>query len=71
MKQNKTDPTDNMSLYTLCRWAALLEAVNLIGDKCEERNLQLEKYLNPLGIQKYVDTSADAYVHKYTTREMV
>ena len=31
---------DKMSLYELCRWSALEEAVNIIGDKCEERKIE-------------------------------
>ena len=42
MKKIKSDIKSNvditkMSLYELCRWTALEEAVNIIGDKAEDR----------------------------------
>ena len=59
---------DKMSLYELCRWSALEEAVNLIGDKCEERNIDFEKIqLNPLDIMTYVDNQTDKIYEKVNT----
>jgi hypothetical protein len=59
---------DKMSLYELCRWSALEEAVNLIGDKCEERNIDFEKVqLNPLDIMTYVDSQTDKIYEKVNT----
>ena len=48
MKQKQPEKVSNvdldkMSLYELCRWSALEEAVNLIGDKCDERGIDFEK----------------------------
>ena len=57
-----------MSLYELCRWSALEEAVNLIGDKCEERGVDFEKIqLNPLDIMTYVDGQTDKIYEKVST----
>jgi hypothetical protein len=59
---------DSFSLYQLCRWTALEEAVNLIGDKCDERNLDFnEVELNPLDIRDYVDTATDNIYAKFFT----
>lgn len=59
---------EQMSLYQLCRWSALEEAVNIIGDKCEERNIDFEKIqLNPLDIMTYVDSQTDKIYEKVST----
>jgi hypothetical protein len=59
---------DKMSLYELCRWSALEEAVNLIGDKCDERGIDFEKIqLNPLDIMTYVDGQTDKIYEKVNT----
>ena len=73
MKQKQTEKPsevdiDKMSLYELCRWSALEEAVNLIGDKCEERGIDFEKIqLNPLDIMTYVDGQTDKIYEKVNT----
>jgi hypothetical protein len=59
---------EKMSLYELCRWSALEEAVNIIGDKCEERGIDFEKIqLNPLDIMTYVDSQTDKIYEKVNT----
>ena len=59
---------DKMSLYELCRWSALEEAVNIIGDKCEERGTDFEKVqLNPLDIMTFVDGQTDKIYEKVST----
>ena len=59
---------EEMSLYQLCRWSALEEAVNIIGDKCEERNIDFESIqLNPLDIMTYVDGQTDKIYEKVST----
>jgi hypothetical protein len=70
MKQKQTEKAstvdlEKMSLYELCRWSALEEAVNIIGDKCEERGVDFEKIqLNPLDIMTYVDGQTDKIYEK-------
>jgi len=60
---------EQMSLYELCRWSALEEAINLIGDKCEERGIDFEKVqLNPLDIMTYVDGQTDKIYEKVSTK---
>ena len=73
MKQKQPEKVSNvdlekMSLYELCRWSALEEAVNLIGDKCDERGIDFEKIqLNPLDIMTYVDGQTDKIYEKVNT----
>ena len=56
---------DDMSLYELCRWAALKDAIDIIGDKCEDKKIDFESFdLEPLKIQRYVDTATDVLYNK-------
>ena len=59
---------DKLSVYELCRWTALEEAVNIIGEKCEDRKIDFENVeLKPLDILKYVDNAADKIYEKVST----
>lgn len=73
MKSKQTEKVsevniEKMSLYELCRWSALEEAINIIGDKCEERGIDFESIqLNPLDIMTYVDNQTDKIYEKVNT----
>lgn len=73
MKHKQTEKVseaniEKMSVYELCRWSALEEAVNIISDKCEERGIDFEKIqLNPLDIMTYVDSQTDKIYEKVST----
>jgi hypothetical protein len=59
-----------LSLYELCRWTALEEAINVIGEKCEEKNIDFDGVeLKPLEILKYVDLATDKIFEKVSTRD--
>ena len=72
-KTNKTSKVSNvdiskLTLYELCRWTALEEAVNVIGEKCDERNIDFDTVeLKPLEILKYVDSATDKIYEKVST----
>ena len=56
--------TEQISLYELCRWASLKDAVDLLADKCEERKMKFEDVkLDPLAILKFVDSQSDQFYH--------
>lgn len=56
----KTVTIDGMGLYELCRWAALKEAIDIVGDKCDERNIDFSTFdLRPLDLLHYVDHATD------------
>ncbi len=64
-EQKTTVNIEKMSLYELCRWSALEEAINIIGDKCDERGIDFENItLNPLDIMVYVDGQTDKIYEK-------
>jgi hypothetical protein len=57
-----------LSLYELCRWTALEEAINIIGEKCDDRNLDFDSVdLKPLDILKYIDNATDKIYEKVAT----
>jgi hypothetical protein len=57
-----------LSLYELCRWTALEEAINIIGEKCDDRNIDFENVeLKPLDILKYIDNATDKIYEKVAT----
>lgn len=56
---------NKMSLYELCRWTALEEAVNIIGDKAEDRGVPFESIeLKPLDLFKYIESASDKIYEK-------
>jgi hypothetical protein len=69
MKNNKYPKKsimlDQIPLYTLCRWASLKEAVDIVADKCEEKKIDFNEFdLKPLDLLKYVDVMTDTLYHK-------
>ncbi len=65
-----------ISLYEFARWAALLEAVDIIAEKCEDRGIDFDspegmKYIKPLDIQDYVDNRTDTLVMKIKTARTI
>lgn len=68
--------SNKISLAEFSRWAALLEAVDLIASKCEDRGIDFDsreglKYIKPLDILDYVDKRADTLQTKFkTSREI-
>jgi len=56
---------DNNDIYSLARWAALFESINMIADKAEERKISFEKVeLKPLKILEYIDSTSDIIMRK-------
>jgi len=58
--QTSSSIIDSMDLYTLCRWASLKEAIDIVGEKCEEKRIDFETFdVKPLDLLKYVDSMTD------------
>lgn len=65
--KNEVESVDinKMSLYSLCRWTALEEAVNIIGDKCEDKGISFDQVeLKPLDLFKYIENATDKIYEK-------
>lgn len=65
-----------ISLYEFARWAALMEAVDIIAEKCEERGIDFDgpegmKYIKPLDIQDYVNMRTDTLLMKIKTARSI
>lgn len=66
----KTVTLDGMNLYTLCRWASLKDAIDIVGEKCEEKKLDFNDFdLKPLDLLKYVDSMTDELYNKVLEQE--
>jgi len=73
MDYNTVEATTNkITLYEFARWAALLEAVDIIADKCEDKGINFDspegmKFIKPLDIQDYVNRRTDTLIMKFKT----
>ena len=66
----KTVAIEGMSLYELCRWASLKEAIDIVADKCEERRIDFHTFeMKPLDLLKYVDSMTDDLYNKVSEKE--
>jgi len=59
-------------MYEFARWAALLEAVEIIAAKCKDRGIDFDgpmgmKFIKPLDIQDYVNNRTDTLMMKIKT----
>jgi len=66
----------SITSYEFARWAALLEAVDIIAEKCEDRGIDFNsnegmKYIKPLDIQDYVDNRTDTLLMKIQTARCI
>lgn len=56
---------DEMSVFELSRWYAIVDAVNIIGDECDERGIKFNDVkLSPLVIEKYIESTCDIFAQK-------
>lgn len=66
IKNNNTEENiNNMSDFELARWFAMMDAVNMIADKSEERKMKFEDVdLKPSAIEHYIEATCDIYCRK-------
>ena len=72
MEQINNNTITKISLYEFARWAALIEAVNIIADKCKDKKIDFDgpegmKFIRPLDIQDYVNMRTDTLMIKIKT----
>lgn len=71
-KHEPTITIDGMDLYTLCRWASLKEAIDIVADKCEEKRIDFNGFdVKPSDLLKYVDSMTDDLYYKVMNQETV
>lgn len=67
----KTSETeDTMSVYEMSRWMSLIEAVDIISDKCDslDMNDKDHSWIKPIAIQKYVDERTEGILFELTNQ---
>jgi len=70
--QEKTiiNSVEDMTLYALSRYAALLEAIDIIDDNCHKNKKNFKDIeLKPLTLRKYVESTSD--IHFRNLKEKV
>lgn len=64
------DKHDTMNVYELARWMSLMEAVDIIDEKCAKLNLPESNgsWVKPIAIQKYVDDRTEGMLFELTNQ---
>jgi len=66
----QTITIEGMDLYTLCRWASLKDAIDIVGEKCDDKKIDFNSFdLKPLDLLKYVDSMTDELYNKVLHQE--
>jgi hypothetical protein len=64
--KSEAKSVEDMGMYELCRWAALMECVNLIADHAQERKRKFQDISFPtIEMFNLVDKYSDTYVQKF------
>ena len=70
MKNNNILKNSTEDSARWARWIALYEAVNIIIDKAEDKNIPLEKIIfKPLDIRDYISATEDIIHRKILSQE--
>ena len=56
---------EDMTIFEQSRWYALMEAINIIADECDERGRDFDKIkISPLDVEKYIESTCDIFARK-------
>jgi hypothetical protein len=56
---------EDMSVFEQSRWYALMDAINIIANECDERGRNFDKIkISPLDIVKYIENTCDIFARK-------
>ena len=56
---------EDMTVFEQARWYALVEAVNIIADECENRGKNFNQMkVSPLDLEKYIEGTCDIFARK-------
>lgn len=59
--EDKFNSIEEMSSFELSRWCALMEGVNIIADKCDDKKIDFNSIeVEPLSLRKYVEGTCDS-----------
>ena len=63
---------DKMSNFELSRWAALVEGVNLIAEKADDRGQKFDKMsIKQPALMKYIDSTCDTICYTFDHNDKV
>lgn len=62
IKSTKKERTYQMSEYEICRWMCLIEAVDIIEQKCTQMGAKGKgvNWVKPIALQKYIDERTES-----------
>lgn len=70
MSEMNTRRIEDMEMFEKARWYSLMEAVNIIGDECDERGIDFDTLkVSPLDLQKYIEKTCDIFARKLEEEE--
>ena len=53
---------DDMSTFEIARWQALMDAVEIIHEKCIDKKINFDKVdIKPLAVSKFIESTCDIY----------
>lgn len=69
INENIDEWIDSMDNFQLARWSALVEGVNLIYDKADEKQIKKKLYIKQPALKKYVDSTCDIICTSYNRKD--
>lgn len=53
---------DAMSNFEIARWQALMDAIEILNEKCEDRKQDFNKLdIKPKAVEKFIESTCDMY----------
>jgi len=72
MKNKNLKQFNDLSLYEAARWYALIDAINIVGEKCTDRKVDFNSVeLKPLELLKYVNIVSDTVYNKLLNGQLL
>lgn len=72
MKDKNTKTIKDLSLYEVSRWYALIDAINIVSEKCDDRRVEFSDVeLKPLELLRYVNVVSDTVYNKLSNGELL
>jgi len=61
--KRKNGTVEQLTAVSFARWASLIEAFDLISEKANELNVDLDKFLKPVAIEHYIEERFPSILH--------
>ena len=65
-----SEDEETMSIYEMSRWMSLIEAVDIVSEKCKTLNMHEKdhSWIKPIAIQKYVDERTEGILFELSNQ---